>query len=47
MEAPATTVLLLASVAGLWARGDFGLPLFAGAVLLVFVAVFRGRKSAA
>ena len=33
MEAPATTVLLLASVAGLWARRDFGLALFAGAVL--------------
>ena len=33
MEAPATTVLLLASAAGLWARRDFGLALFAAAVL--------------
>ena len=33
MEAPATSVLLLASVAGLWARREFGLALFAGAIL--------------
>ena len=33
MEAPATSVLLLASMAGLWARREFGLALFGGAVL--------------
>ncbi len=33
MEAPATTVLLLASVPGLWIRREAGLALFAGAAI--------------